>query len=144
MRGGPDSLIAMLEGKRDIARDRAIEIVEKTVVDAATAQADILENALTPTGIERVASGRGQFAGRHVTGEMIGSIDHDIEIRDTSDGFEVEGRYGFSDPEEYVLIQDGIGPTQADYAARSLAESFVAAREQFRAQVEGARRGRSA
>lgn len=55
-----------------------------TAEEAGVTVQDLLEDgplAFTTTGRERVASGRGQFAGRHVTGNMVGDVSYQEQSR---------------------------------------------------------------
>jgi len=139
---GFDGIIARLEARVEEIKERAVEIVERSVSEGAADQAAILDapRSFTYTGRQRVASGEGQFAGRHVTGAMIDSIDHSVEVDDTPDGFSITGRWGWPNPADYVTDQDN--GTAKIAAAHSLVDSFGKTKETFKQRVQDLAKGR--
>ena len=126
-----DELIARIYARVDGMHKLARDIMEKTVEDAAVDMQDRFEAAETKTGRKRVEDGRGRFAGRHVTGNLVGSITYSVErVGDTW-----IGRYGWPNPEDYFLDQDDpetgpSGNTNFD-GVHAIAKSFITARENF-------------
>lgn len=140
--GGPSSIAAWLEARVEAIKEQAIEIVERSVAEGAADQAAILDapRSFTFTGRQRVTSGEGQFAGRHLTGAMIDSIDHSVEVDDNLDGFTITGNWGWPNPADYVIDQDN--GTAKIAAAHSLVDSFEKTKETFKQRVEDLAKGR--
>jgi hypothetical protein len=115
-------------------KDRANEALAMTVEEAANDTQDILEAAITKTGRERVRSGTGQFAGRHDTGNMVGSVSHNGD-RLQRLGKIVVGAWGWfaSDFEQYFRDQD-LGEGRIP-AARALEISYIRAVERFKVRM---------
>ena len=140
--GDTDGLLVWMLRKRELLLDTGIEIMEEAVQSAVPRQSELLEQAVTRTGIERVRSGRGEFAGRHVEGRMIGAITSYVTVEDDEGGnYTVVGRWGWPHPADYFLQQDQ--GTESIPAAHSLAMSFLFTRELFKARVLAAGSGNS-
>lgn len=123
----PEEIIGKIEG---IQKELVVQvdlIVSDVVYEASLEQADILEKAVTPTGERRVASGAGEFPGRHVTGNMINQIENSV----ISTGDSVTGTWGWTNPEGYILQQE-----YSDmYGAHSIAQSMIAAKEKLKGRI---------
>lgn len=119
--GGLEHLVAKIESVRPKLIEGVTTVLEGVVWEAALDQADILEKAVTPTGVRRVASGNGEYPGRHVTGAMINEISNNVVVS----GDTVTGTWGWENPEGYFLQQE-----DSDiYGVHSLHRSFVHAEQ---------------
>lgn len=136
---GLEALALRLEGKREQVEARIVEIMEEVVAETAQERRNALEEAVTPTGVARVASGRGEFEGRHKTGTMVDSIDTDVSVEDDGPNeFTVVGRVGYSDPKQYFAIQEE-GRDSYDVpfdGAHAGATAFVAAQQNLRRKLQ--------
>ena len=121
--GGLEGIRATLDGYEGLMVEKAVEILEGVVWEAALDQAEILEAAVTRTGERRVASGRGEYPGRHESGAMINEISNGVTV----EGNVVTGHWGWEDPEEYFLDQDLDTVAERIPAAHSLRGSFIKA-----------------
>ena len=138
--GDIENLIAAIEYRRDVLLpERVVAIMEEAVKHGEKEMAKILDSSgsFTRTGEERVASGKGDFAGRHVTGTMIDSLDSHIDVIPGVDEITVVGTFGWSDPEDYFLYQDW-GTTDHVPAAHSLQKSFLSTTEALGAAIDAA------
>ena len=108
----------------------ATEEMEKAVEFGAIELQENLEAAVTSTGEKRVAKG-GVSAGRHRSGNMVGSISYDDAANIEGNEFSMSFGWFAGDFEEYFRDQDlgtGIIP-----AANAMNPAFVAAREKLKA-----------
>jgi hypothetical protein len=130
-----DDLIAAIQYRRDVLLPEvAFAIVHEAVKHGAEDMARILDapESFTPTGEKRVETGKGEFAGRHVEGTMIGGISYGVV---EAEGI-VLGQFGWHDPSDYFLYQDW--GTDHIGAAHSLQKSFIATAELFGVLTEAA------
>lgn len=119
--GDLEALVGRIETIKPDLVEKVAAVLDGVVWDAALDQAHILEKAVTPTGEARVASGRGEYPGRHVTGHMINEIGDKVVV----DGDTVTGTWGWENPEGYILQQE-----DSDiYGAHSLHLSFIKAEQ---------------
>lgn len=137
--------------RADSIKAEMIEALEDAIEQGAVKTQDYLEAAVTKTGLARVemasqpsmALGGEDFSasvfpGRHVTGNMVGSVSY--EVRNPR-AREVTGVFGWwgANYEEYFYEQDqGVGNIPA---ARALPRAYLEALETFRARVSGIIRG---
>jgi hypothetical protein len=138
-RGGmsPERIAAGLKRRQQIVLEEVEQIVQETVLEAEGLQKELLDRAVTRGGAERFSRGRGGSAGRNDSGDMIRAIDSDTK---RSGRTRVEGRFGWlRDKEAYYGIQDFGG--NGIPAAHSLLDSFLVAREKFKARMRGVGRG---
>lgn len=121
-----NELRTRIRAQSQIASDQAEQVIEMTVREAADMQKDLLNQAVTMTGAERIARGRGNTAGRNYSGNMIDAISDQVDLEPGR----VIGRYGWIDNlDAYFQYQDfGTGRIPA---ANSLLDSFVALRMRF-------------
>lgn len=133
------SLGRKLEKRRDELRADLNEALERAVEIGGVATQDNLEAAVTRTGRRREEE-EGGLPGRHLTGNMVGSVSFDVEDQSQP---RVWGRFGWwgSNYENYFRDQDlGEGKIPA---ARALPNAFVQAREYFRGRLGRIMRGKS-
>lgn len=142
-KGGKDirALGRKFEERGQTLKSQAVQALEKTVEEGADMTQDLLEDAVTRTGLARQA--RGGFPGRHRTGNMVGSVS--FEVNDKRSKI-VMGRFGWwgANFERYFREQDdpGFGPGNIP-PARALPRAYVAAREKLRERLDAIVRGRS-
>lgn len=140
-RGGRDlSHLQVTADKRlkDL-RAEATAALDYTTMQGANMIQDLLEDAVTPTGEKRVESGRGRFAGRHDSGTMVGSVNHEIRNPRSS---RVNGVFGWwgGDFERYFYEQDN-DDTQNYEPARALPNAYMQMLDRFKARMERVARG---
>ena len=140
-RGGKDMHHLQLRVKKraDDMRAQSLLALELSIQEGAEYTQDNLYAATTRSGEQRVASGRGQFAGRHESGDMIGSVSNEIRNPRSAVIWGVFGWWG-SNFKRYFRDQDqGEGDIPA---ARALPQAQVRARENFRRRMRDVVRGR--
>lgn len=122
------NLTTWLNDLKESTVEQAVDAMQETVAEGAEAQRQILRDAHTRTGLARQALGAGQ-PGREETGNMIDSIDESVatETEFGGDVTTVIGQFGWSDPEEYFLEQDGLIEAEKIPAANSLITSGMMA-----------------
>lgn len=128
-RGGRDMshLKMRLASRRDDLKSGAERILEQSVDEGAALVQDLLEAAVTPTGLEREAK-RGGFPGRHDTGNMVGSVSSEVRNRRSRRVTGVFGWWG-QNYEQYIRDQDlGEGNIPA---ARALPQAYYRTRDRF-------------
>lgn len=116
----------------------ATKILEESIELGANLTQDFLEDAETSTGRRR-AREEGGFPGRHDSGEMVGSVSHEVRGRRAK---VVVGVFGWWDAnyQSYFRDQDlGEGNIPA---ARALPQAFLRAEAAFRAGMRDLVRGR--
>jgi len=140
--GGPERIIASINGIEERLIEAGTAIMEKTVAEGAEDQAKALDEAETDWGRERYyfgtgaknPNGRGNSAGRNDTGNMIDEITYGVERHNNS----IIGFWGWDNPDphdaEYFAIQEA--------TAQSLHTSFTPTRERFFGRVRRLIRGR--
>lgn len=132
---------ARLKLRAEYVKKEAARALELSVEEGAVALQDNLEAAETKTGRARVSSGRGQFAGRHDSGNMVGGVSHNGD-RQKRSGKITWASFGWfsGDFEDYMRSQDlGEGNIPA---ARAMNAAFVVAREAFLRRMRAVVRGR--
>jgi len=128
----------------------AIEALELSVEEGAVYTQDNLEAAVTKTGRARAAGTPmafdeggvdevGGFPGRHDSGNMVGSVGHEVRAKRSPKAYGVFGWWG-SNYEDYFRDQDlGEGNIPA---ARALPQAYNRARENFRRRLNDIIRNR--
>lgn len=105
--------------------DALVPIVETSVREGADFQAEALDAATTDWGhFRHDVLGQGGSAGRNDTGNMIDSIDSDVDINRSA--LKIVGEWGWDNPEGYFLEQEyGFAPSdeRPPPAALSLSQS---------------------
>ena len=132
-----DALIAEIRFREEVVLpEKAREIVTEAAQHGAAEMARILDapESFTATGRERVATGDGNFAGRHVDGTMIEGITSSVEDL----GDVIIGRFGWENPDDYFLAQDWGTADGHVPAAHSLKESFLRTSALFESLLESA------
>ncbi|MDF2915907.1 MAG: hypothetical protein K0S70_124 [Microbacterium sp.] len=135
----------LLVTRRDELRSDLTEALEDSIERGAMLTQDNLEEAVTRTGIRRVEQATNPsmalggedfsasaFPGRHVTGNMVGSVSHEVR---TPRARRVTGVFGWwgSNYEDYFRDQDlGEGNIPA---ARALPMAYIQALSMFRERV---------
>lgn len=136
----------LIEHKEQIKGD-VLEALEFAITRGAVLTQDHLEAAVTKTGLARVQMAANPsmalggedfsataFPGRHVTGNMIGSVSHEIR---NARARQVTGVFGWwgQNYQDYFVEQDlGVGNIPP---ARALPFAYLQAIEIFRARVSG-------
>ena len=129
--------IAMKQRGENLKSDAAM-ILEEVVEQGAGWTQDNLEAATTRTGLAR-ASERGGFPGRHETGNMVGSVSHEVRSRRAKVVWGVFGWWG-ANFERYFRDQDlGEGNIPA---ARALPQAYMRARDIFSRRMRELVRGK--
>ncbi|UOE45882.1 hypothetical protein [Agromyces larvae] len=95
-------LIAQAEAFAYSKRRELTSALQEVIVAAEERMKEIILDKDTPTGWERVATGRGLFDGRYETGEMFSQVESKV----TADDDEAVGEWGWFDPEAYFLLQE--------------------------------------
>jgi hypothetical protein len=118
-------------------RDRLIEksienLVEAVRLGDATLKMN-LEFAITPTGVRREE--RGGKPGRHETGTMVNSVSHSDADSISVNGHLYVAYFGWAPTEYKAYFRDQDLGTAKIPAAEALAGAFVAARENFRGDM---------
>lgn len=133
---GLDALIAELRFREEVVLPAtALAIMEESVAHGETEMRRILDapESYTATGEDRVATGQGDSAGRHLDGTMIEGIASSVEDL----GDVIVGKFGWADPDDYFLYQDW-GTDGHVPAAHSLQKAFIQTTAIFEALVDGA------
>jgi hypothetical protein len=133
-----DHLAVRVKRRGEELRECALEITEQAVAMGAVATQDLLEDAVTPTGLRREAE-RGGFPGRHDSGEMVGSVSYEVRHPRARRVWGVFGWWG-SNFEDYFRDQDlGEGNIPP---ARALPQAYLRAEQFFRARMRRLVQGR--
>lgn len=136
-RGGR-SVIQMgksVKAHRDQIVNELTEALQLALEHGAAYTQENLEAAETRTGVRRVETGKGAYAGRHLTGKMVGAVSASDLSNINRRMKLVMGAFGWfsGDFEQYMRDQDlGEGNIPA---ARALPQAFARSREEFRASA---------
>jgi len=144
-RGGRDISDMQVQVKRRAGDYRAngIEALKLSITEGAALTEELLELAITPTGLIREERGvRGGRPGRHLTGNMVDKISHNADsLHDMAN--RVIGSFGWfaGEFEQYFRDQDlGEGNIPA---ARALPTAYEFALQAFRRRMDLVARGKS-
>jgi hypothetical protein len=139
-KGGRNLHSLQLEVKRrgENFKGEALDALEESIAEGGGYTQDILEAAVTPTGLARQAESGG-FPGRHDTGNMVGGVSYEVRSPRSKVVWGVFGWWG-GNFEQYIRDQDlGEGNIPA---ARALPQAMVRARENFRRRMRDLVSGR--
>lgn len=138
----PETIAIQVKVRRDRLKREAQRALEKSVTEGAVETQDILEAAVTRTGLRR-QEGAGGLPGRHKTGNMVGSISHDGDNPYIAGPVVVASFGWFSGEFEPYFRDQDLGQGNIP-AARGLAGGFTLARENFRRRLGRIVQGKSA